>query len=240
MKRSLAWMAAFVIGLSVCSLEAGAAETAERRTEAITTLEIPQKLEVVIDPWELDGKGQVYSESYTLRNTGETAGTLILNFACKPSEGSEVSVRKGKEGLHGDELKSVYIKAVFGDGTEMVLSQDYSKYQIELQPKEELSVRFEGEVNENASAGWESSGIKVEGLYSWKTREEVSNEAEEEKALEASEAENRDEFSNANDRNSYVTPSNAKPDEPKIQEPEDEEHVTAAEDAPEEKKEEIL
>lgn len=35
----------------------------------LKNLQIPQKLDVVIDPWEMDQKGQVYSEQYNISNT---------------------------------------------------------------------------------------------------------------------------------------------------------------------------
>ena len=53
----------------------------------VENLQIPQKLEIVIDPWEMDGKSQIYSEQYTIRNTGEAAGVLTLSqLICRPQE----------------------------------------------------------------------------------------------------------------------------------------------------------
>ncbi len=43
-------------------------ETAPEDRAEIKDLQIPQKLEIVIDPWEMDGKEQIYSEQYTIRS----------------------------------------------------------------------------------------------------------------------------------------------------------------------------
>lgn len=87
----------------------------------------------------------------------------------------------------------------FGNGDQIDLSEDGSSYQVELQPEEELSVCFEGEVNENASESWQDGDVTVTVVYSWdvkpalddvdgkeeKTQEiESANKAEEEELEE--------------------------------------------------------
>ncbi len=203
MKKYMAVLAALVIGLSSSSLEmtamaaqmeddpgssisdvkeeepdANEKEAADGESEMseLTSLQIPQKLGVVLDPWELDGKTQIYSEEYTIQNAGEAPGTLVLSFACKPQENSGVTVRAENEGLHDDESKSLYMKMVFGNGDELILSEEVSEYEIEMVPGEELSVCFQGELNENAADPWKNGDIEVEGVYSWKTEGEASVE----------------------------------------------------------------
>lgn len=46
-------------------------EKSEPEDTDLKQLQIPQKLEVVIDPWEMDGKSQIYSEQYVIRNDGK-------------------------------------------------------------------------------------------------------------------------------------------------------------------------
>lgn len=134
----------------------------------INHLLIPQKLQVVIDPWEMDGKGQVYSEQYTIKNVGDTQGILTLsNLACEMGEESGVSVKDSVEGLHGDENKSVYMEIIFEDKDKIVLSQKGTAYEVELEPEEELHISFSGEVNENAVKSWKDGDLGVTVTYSW-------------------------------------------------------------------------
>ena len=83
---------------------------ASEKKQNIVSLVIPQKLEVVIDPFEIDGKTQVYSEKYSVKNTGETKGVLQLTqLACKSGKSGEVKVRKNQDGIHDGEKKKIYL-----------------------------------------------------------------------------------------------------------------------------------
>lgn len=154
-------------------------KSAPQETSALKNLQIPQKLDVVIDPWEIDKKGQVYSEQYTISNTGDTPGILTLsNLACRPRDKSGVIVRTDKEGLHDSGDKAIYMEMLFGNGEQIIFSQESSQYQKELKPGEELSIRFDGEVNENAFGKWESNDIAVSVVYSWEMEEAADTVAE--------------------------------------------------------------
>lgn len=138
----------------------------------LKNLQIPEKLDVVIDPWEIDRKGQIYSEQYTICNTGEMTGILTLSsLTCRPREQSGVIIRTDKEGLHDSGDKSIYIEMLFGNGERIIFSSENSQYQTELKPGEELSICFAGEVNENALGKWENDDIAVSVVYSWEMEE---------------------------------------------------------------------
>lgn len=143
-------------------------ENVEPDDTGLKQLRIPQKLDVIIDPWEMDGKGQIYSEQYVIRNDGEAPGILTLsNLACKVSEQSGAMVTTNREGLHDGDEKLIYMLMIFGNGDQVDLSEDGSTYHVELQPGEELSIGFEGEVNEYASEGWQDGDVVVTVAYSW-------------------------------------------------------------------------
>lgn len=148
-------------------------KTEDALLSGIKNLQIPQKLAVVIDPWEMDGKGQVYSEPYIIRNTGDTPGILTLsNLACRPSEQSGVVVKTNKEGLHDSGDKSIYMEMVLGNENRIIFSTEKSQYQTELKPGEELAISLEGEVNENAFGEWTNQDVAISLVYSWEIKEE--------------------------------------------------------------------
>lgn len=148
-------------------------ETSDTADTGKVSLQIPQKLQVIVDPFELDGKEQIYSERYTIRNTGERAGTLTLSFACRPQEENGLTVVQESDGIHEGEEKSVYLEIVFGDTERLVLSAEPSEYRAELGAGEELSLYFTGEVNENAREQWEDGDFTIEGVYRWEAAEEA-------------------------------------------------------------------
>ena len=157
--------------------ETGEKEILDSEAAGLKNLQIPQKFEVVIDPWEVDGRGQIYSEQYLISNTGDTPGMLTLsNLVCRPREQSGVIVRTDKEGLHDSGDKSIYMEMIFRNEERIVFSQESGQYQTELKPGEELSVCFVGEVNENAFGKWENDDIAVSLVYSWKMEEKQTDE----------------------------------------------------------------
>lgn len=142
------------------------ADSEPAESPVAASLEIPQKLSVVLDPWEMDGRGQIYSEPYAIRNSGSVACILRVSFRCVLPEGSGTVIRPEKEGLYGGGGKSIYIEVVFGEDR-IVLSQEDSGYEAELAPGESLQVSFSGGMNEEAPEGWRDGDIEIEGTYSW-------------------------------------------------------------------------
>lgn len=139
-------------------------------------LQIPQRMEIIVDPWEMDEKEQIYSEEYTVQNMGETPGTLILDFFCKVREDAGLSFQEEPNGIHHSDEKLIYMEVLFGTGEEIVFTREGAKYQAELQPGEILSLRFTGEVNENADDPWKGGDIEITGMYSWESEETQSRE----------------------------------------------------------------
>lgn len=137
----------------------------------ITCLQIPEKLEIIIDPWEIDEREQIYSEPFTVKNTGDIPGTLMLSFICTLNEADGVRVKESQEGIRESEEKMLYMKVVLENGEESVFTREGAQCQIKLQPEEELSLWFEGEVNENAEEPWEDGDIEIRGIYSWEEEE---------------------------------------------------------------------
>ena len=154
-----------------------AKEAETRELSEIENLQIPQKFEVVIDPWEMDGKGQIYSEQYVIQNKGEKAGILTLScLICNHQGQDRVIVKTDKAGIHDNKEKSLYMEMVFGNGERIVLSEENSEYQVELRPGEELFLCFTGEMNEYAEEGWKNGDVNVGIRYLWDIVETEMNE----------------------------------------------------------------
>lgn len=144
------------------------------------SLQMPQKLEVVIDPWEIDGKGQIYSDEYVIQNTGEDTGILTLsNLTCIPREKSGAVIRTDRNGIHEDKRKSIYIELLFSTGERIILSEEGGRYEAELKPGEEVSLQFAGEVNEYADGNWDNEDIAVGVVYSWERKKDTADIKEE-------------------------------------------------------------
>ena len=62
--------------------ESGQIEKRWKTGMGLTGLLMPQKFEIVMDPWEMDGRTQVYSEQYIIKNTGDMSGTTETDRNC--------------------------------------------------------------------------------------------------------------------------------------------------------------
>lgn len=181
-------------------------ENVEPEDIGLRQLQIPQKLEVVIDPWEMDGRSQIYSEQYVIRNDGKEQGILTLsNLACRVSEQSRAVVTTNRSGLHDGDEKLIYMQMKFGNGDQIDLSEDGSSYQVELQPEEELSVCFEGEVNENASESWQDGDIAVTVAYSWDVKQVLDDVDGKEEKTQEIESENKAEEEELGEDNGNIS-----------------------------------
>lgn len=146
----------------------GADAAANSAEEEVPVLEMPQKIHLIIDPWEIEGRGQVYSEQYVMKNNGENPIKLDLyGMACKPGEQSGVVVNTEREGIHDGDSKAIYMEMMFSNGESVIFTEEEAEYSVELKPGEELALWFAGEVNENTSQAWRDGDIKVIIMYQW-------------------------------------------------------------------------
>lgn len=137
--------------------------------KADTNLQIPEKITVVIDPWEIGGEGQVHSEQYVIRNIGmKTVKLRLYQFACVPLNGNSGIVRADKTGIHEGSDKAIYMEMVIGNGGSVLFTEEGTgSYEVELGAGEELSFYITGEVNENAVEPWRDGDFQVMISYQW-------------------------------------------------------------------------
>ena len=161
------------------NIEEGTSESygdeADGKAEEKLSLQVPQEIEIVMDPWEMDGKEQIYSNEYIVKNCGETEGHLVLSELTCNAQTEEIHIQTDKERIHTGDEKSLYMEMVFGDGEKIILSQEDSRYETDLEPGEEVSFCFLGEVNEYAPVDWTGSDITVNVVYSWEAEPEEKN-----------------------------------------------------------------
>lgn len=146
--------------------ESGQIEKRWKTGMGLTSLLMPQKFEIVMDPWEMDGRTQVYSEQYIIKNTGDMSGTLKLTgIACEVGE--DVHVQENSDGIHSGKDKKLYIELLINDEDRFVLMPEGTDYEIKLAPDESITLEFTGEMNENTSQNWQSSDVRISVTYDW-------------------------------------------------------------------------
>ena len=169
--------------------ESGQIEKRWKAGMGLTSLLMPQKFEIVLDPWEMDGRTQIYSEQYIIKNTGDMLGTLKLTgIACETGE--DVHVQKSSDGIHNGKDKKLYIELLVNDEERLVLMPEGTDYEIELAPDESITLEFTGEMNENTPQNWQNSDVRISVTYDWcaETMESISEPTEEDSECSESES----------------------------------------------------
>lgn len=150
----------------------------------IVSLQIPQRLDVILDPWETDGRGQVYSERYSIQNRGDEPIRLVLKGAIYSPQENGAVIRTETEGLHEGGEKSIYVQMDFGNGDRLILAEEEAEYLITLEPGNELQFWFSGEMNEGSLQPWGDDEVQMEMTYFWSTEESGQNNGEEDREVQ--------------------------------------------------------
>lgn len=169
--------------------ESGQIEKRWKAGMGLTSLLMPQKFEIVLDPWEMDGRTQIYSEQYIIKNTGDMLGTLKLTgIACETGE--DVHVQESNDSIHNGKDKKLYIELLVNDEERLVLMPEGTDYEIELAPDESITLEFTGEMNENTPQNWQNSDVRISVTYDWRaeTMESISEPTEEDSECSESES----------------------------------------------------
>lgn len=129
-------------------------------------LQVPENIDFIIDPWGVAGRGQVYSDKYTIRNCGTREGVLYLSdIICFTNPDADIAVTKDKQAVSHTEEKSVYIEMVFDTGETLLLSQTGQEYCIRCAPGEEIVFWISGAVSSNVANGWEKDDVMLSMKY---------------------------------------------------------------------------
>lgn len=132
------------------------------------SLLIPSRMDFVIDPWEINKSGQVYSEQFVVENTSEKAGRLILsNIKCYSGAESNVKIQTDTVGLHEGTEKKIYMEMLVDGKDTIIMSEQGAEYNLWMEPGQEVRIQFTGEANENNSTKWKEKDVSVSVTYSW-------------------------------------------------------------------------
>lgn len=129
-------------------------------------LQVPEKFDVVMDPWEMDGKGQIYSGEYTIKNISGAKGTLKLTGIAAGTE-EDVGVQSDHEDVHTGNGRDLFVEMVVNGEDSLTLLPGGTDYEAILEADEGVTLRFAGEMNENAEDGWHDGDVAITVVYDW-------------------------------------------------------------------------
>ena len=140
-------------------------------------LQVPQKFNIVLNPWEMDGQEQIYSAEYTIKNVSGEKGTLKLT-GIAVGTGEDIAIRPDSDDIHDGNDQNIWIAMVINGEETIALSPDGSDYETVLETDAGVTLTFTGAMNENAANGWRDSDVEVSVIYDWMTDAEKAAAAE--------------------------------------------------------------
>jgi len=138
---------------------------------------VPSTVQLTINPLELNGRGQIYSDDYRIENRGDT--DVLLTFTDIEvifANDTEFEPLAEPFEENGSKRKSIYLLMDFGrsDFPPVVLT-DFSReagepiplYAAQSGPTEKSSVslRFSGSVNHAPAVDWQDGDVKINLTY---------------------------------------------------------------------------
>lgn len=154
---------------------------------------LPSAVEFNIDPFELGGRGQIYSDMYFIENKSETS--VFLTF----SDGGGVTFANNTDfeavsypfGNIKSDLKSIYLVLNFGrDDIPDIVFTDYNHsggVTIELEPHSLIPFSFSGTVNPYPAVKWRAGDVKLCLTYALTYDEDIDEPKELEEPEEEAE-----------------------------------------------------
>ncbi len=134
--------------------------------DGIEQLQVPDNIDFVIDPWQIAGKGQVYSEEFVIKNYGTRTGKLYLeNMVCLPGKEGSAVIIEDKDTIAKGTEKKIYIEMQFDSGECFVLSQAEKEYYIEMMPGEEVHFWISGKINDESASQWQDGDVVIRMKY---------------------------------------------------------------------------
>ena len=192
---------------------------------------VPSSMSFVIDPFELAGRGQIYSEGFPIINCGETDVLLMIAnikaIFANDTDFEPLAEPYRNESLHAE--KSVYLVLDFGrdDTPPIVLTDsdaDSSVYTILYagQTDSACTLSVNGSVNPSPAEDWQAGDIKIqltyllEILFDESTSEEAASPEDTDEEEDSDNQEDAAESDETNDTDETGEPE--KSDEPEYPE----------------------
>ncbi len=168
-------------GTSESAISGSTSESAIEYDSDLLDVVLPLTVSITIDPYELNGKGQIYSDIYKIENLGSTDVQFTFTdmkviFANKKDF---KALTRPFDMESKSDLKAIYLVINFGrdDIPPVVLTDEERDSQVSIPiaslktgtEDNSFSISFSGNLNENPAMGWRNGDVTIKIQYSVET-----------------------------------------------------------------------
>lgn len=135
---------------------------------AVVKLQVPRSLDFVLDPWELNGKGSVWSQDYVFCNQGDKPIELSLkDIRCILRDGVTCAGEEVDAGTVASAFdKMVQLQLVLSNGDIVSVTENGGSYDVTVEAGEELVMTISGTVSNPGIERWQSGDVSISVMYS--------------------------------------------------------------------------
>ncbi len=133
----------------------------------IITLRVPRNLNFVIDPWEINGKGSIWSQEYVFSNNGKAPVELKMrDIKCSAREGIFCAgAQVSPEEVIGASGKAVQMKLELSNGDVIYVTEDGGSYETIVDAGESFTLTVIGIISDEAKEQWQDGDLSLSLSY---------------------------------------------------------------------------
>jgi hypothetical protein len=182
-------------------------------TTDVLNIVVPAEIIIVLDPLELAGRGQIYSDTYVIENHGETDVLLTISDIALifPNDTDFEALPLPYDQKSESSLKAIFLLMDFGRADispvvttdaslETPISILLNAAQADKEGASYAALSFMGNLNENPEVPWNDGDVKITITYTAQTVS-IPDEDSEESASKDEEADGEDESEEENSDN---------------------------------------
>jgi hypothetical protein len=143
------------------------ADDETRREFDVIAMQIPKNIDFVMDPYNLCGKGLIWSDTYTFRNSGATTVSLKLSdIKCNAKDGIRVAgIDEATEDILNATDKVIRMQLRVDNGETVDITADGSEFEIVMAPGSTFSFNVGGELSRMPETSWMSGDVTISLVY---------------------------------------------------------------------------
>lgn len=148
-------------------LQAGVEPIQDALPKGVMSFQVPDNLDFVMDPFEINGRGQIFSKEYYFSNLGsERIRVKLSAIQCFMAEGVKMAGEgEASQAVIESKEKVLQLQLIFGTGESITLTEGSGEYEMVLEPGQKIGLCIAGSMSRYPEISWESEDVRLALVY---------------------------------------------------------------------------